>query len=352
MIISTFLALALAMIFLVLIFNSRGTPSVYVDESNTIIGDSISEKGFFRVNGANLHYFIKGKNINNPILLYLHGGMPDYFLTRKHPTGLDEVFTVVWLDQRGAGMSANEFFPDKNRILDTLISDIKEVTELLEERFNQKKIYLMGHSGGTYLGVKTIEKFPELYKAYIGVAQISYQKLSEKLAYDYIKEKYAEKMEKNKVSAILEKFPVSLDTAIPKEYYRIRDKAMHSLGIGTMRSIDNVFTGIFLPSLLFNEYSFSDKFNLWKGKAKSGLSMMWEEIINEDLSIENTEFDIPIYFFHGIYDYTCSYTLSKDYFEKIKAPKKAFSTFENSAHSPIFEEPEKCLEIIRNNILD
>ena len=56
------------------------------------------------------------------------------------------------------------------------------------------------------------------------------------------------------------------------------------------------------------------------------------------------ELDLPVYFFEGIYDYTCSYTVAKDYFEKLKAPVKGFYTFEHSAHSPIFEEPEKMLK--------
>ncbi len=49
--------------------------------------------------------FIKGKNTRNPVLLYLHGGIPDYFLTQRYPKGLDEHFTVVWWEQRGSGLS-------------------------------------------------------------------------------------------------------------------------------------------------------------------------------------------------------------------------------------------------------
>jgi hypothetical protein len=54
-----------------------------------------------------------------------------------------------------------------------------------------------------------------------------------------------------------------------------------------------------------------------------------------------TALDLPNYFFHGKFDYTCSYVLAKDYFETLKAPAKGFSTFEQSAHSPLFEEPGK-----------
>jgi pimeloyl-ACP methyl ester carboxylesterase len=94
-----------------------------------------------------------------------------------------------------------------------------------------------------------------------------------------------------------------------------------------------------------------EKINLWRGKASSGVSYLWDEQITTDLSKEVTKFDVPIYFFSGIYDYTVSYTLAKDYFEKVNAPVKGFYSFERSAHSPIFEEPEKVQKILREDIL-
>ena len=70
-----------------------------------------------------------------------------------------------------------------------------------------------------------------------------------------------------------------------------------------------------------------------------------------DLSKEVTELSIPVYFFEGIYDYTCSYTLAKEYFDQLKAPTKGFYTFEQSAHSPLFEEPEKMRRILQEDVL-
>ena len=64
-----------------------------------------------------------------------------------------------------------------------------------------------------------------------------------------------------------------------------------------------------------------------------------------------TELSIPVYFFHGIYDYTCSYTEARAYFEVIKAPVKGFYTFDQSAHSPIFEEPDKVRRILNTDVL-
>ena len=57
------------------------------------------------------------------------------------------------------------------------------------------------------------------------------------------------------------------------------------------------------------------------------------------------------YFVHGRYDYTASYPLALDYFDKLDAPLKGFYTFENSAHSPAFEEPENMLRVLREDVL-
>jgi pimeloyl-ACP methyl ester carboxylesterase len=61
--------------------------------------------------------------------------------------------------------------------------------------------------------------------------------------------------------------------------------------------------------------------------------------------------DLPVYFFSGRYDYTVNYTLAKDYLEKLKAPIKGFYTFDQSAHSPIFEEPDKVQKIMEEDVL-
>ena len=70
-----------------------------------------------------------------------------------------------------------------------------------------------------------------------------------------------------------------------------------------------------------------------------------------DLTSNVRELDIPVYFFHGIYDCTVSYPLAKDYFDKLQAPVKGFYAFDESAHSPLFEEPDKIRYILREDIL-
>jgi pimeloyl-ACP methyl ester carboxylesterase len=126
---------------------------------------------------------------------------------------------------------------------------------------------------------------------------------------------------------------------------------MHGAGIGTTREMDSVVTGIFLPSWQFREYTLGEKINLWRGKITSRKSGLWDKMQATDMAQTVTELEIPAYFFHGKYDYTCAYPLAKEYFGKLNAPLKGFYTFENSAHSPIFEEPDKALKILREDVL-
>ncbi len=84
---------------------------------------------------------------------------------------------------------------------------------------------------------------------------------------------------------------------------------------------------------------------------RSGVSILWDKILVTDLAKQVPELDIPVYFFHGIYDYTVSYPLAKAYFDTLKAPMKGFYTFEQSAHSPMFEEPAKVQRILQADVL-
>src|SRR5690349_1682359 len=134
--------------------------------------------------------------------------MPDYFLTGKYPTGLEDYFTVVWWEQRGSGMSYGANIPPESLTLNQMISDTLEVTHYLRQRCHKEKIYMMAHYGGSFIGIQAAEKYPVLYYAYIEVAQISYQRESEKMAYDYMLEQFKANSD-NEMVRKLEAAPVS-----------------------------------------------------------------------------------------------------------------------------------------------
>ena len=335
--------LVLALIFVGVLFAmSPGKVKPVLDGSGKPLPGSISEKVFVDINGVKQGMFIQSTDVSHPVLLYLHGGMPDYFLTERYPTGLEDLFTVVWWEQRGSGLSYSADIPRESLNLDQMISDTLALTDYLRNRFHQDKIYLMGHSGGTFIGIQAAARAPEKYYAYIGVAQMANQLKSEKLAYDYMLQQFKQNGDTGMVRK-LEAHPVTMEGGTPPEYLALRDQAMHSLGIGTMHNMRSVVTGILLPSFMSPQYTLPEKVNTWTGKARSGVAALYNTMIATDLSKTLPELTIPVYFLEGKYDYTCTYSVAREYFDVLKAPVKGFYTFEQSAHSPMFEEPEKWI---------
>jgi pimeloyl-ACP methyl ester carboxylesterase len=207
----------------------------------------------------------------------------------------------------------------------------------------------MGRSGGTFFGIQAAARHPELYHAYIAVAQISNQLESERLAHRHMLQRYQAEG-KLKMARRLEEAPVGTTAPLPAAYMKLRDGAMHELGVGTTRDMQSIFSGIFLRSLLHREYTLGEKFNLWRGKLFSGNSL-WNTQLSTDLTQQVTRLDIPVYFLHGVHDHTVSYPLAKAYFDRLHAPVKGFYTFEQSAHTPFFEEPGKVREILRTDVV-
>ena len=333
---------------------SPGQPQPFRAENGEPLAGSLSEKISVEINGTAQGMFIQSKDVRNPVLLFLHGGpgMPEYWLTQRYPTGLEEDFTVVWWEQRGAGLSYRTDLPTETMTAEQFVADTLAVSRYLIERFGQPKIYLMGHSWGSYIGIQAAAQSPELYHAYIGVGQLTHQIESEQLAYAYALEQYRARGDTRMVRK-LEAAPPSQTAPLPAEYMALRDAYMHGIGIGTTRDMDSVITGIFLPSWQFREYTLGEKVSLWRGKfySRSPEFGLWDTMLTADMSQKVPRLELPAYFFHGLYDYTCSYSLAKAYAETLSAPLKGFYTFAESAHSPMFEEPEKMRQILRQDVL-
>jgi pimeloyl-ACP methyl ester carboxylesterase len=351
LIISIFVAGILILVVVLQVWSYPGKPKPFLDEYGNPLPGSLSEKLYLDINGVKQGMFIKSKDTSHPVLLFLHGGpgMPEYFLSEQYPTGLEDHFTVAWWDQRGAGLSYSADVTPEMMTYEQLIADTLEVTNYLRRRFGKEKIYLMAHSGGTFLGIQVAAQAPELYHAYIGVAQVSYQLESEQLAYSYAIAEYKKNGNLNMLRK-LEAAPPTSMVPLPAAYDALRDPYMHDLGVGTTRDMKSVVTGVFVPSWQFREYTLGEKVNLWRGKFFS-MRMLRDQAFSTDLTKQVTELAVPVYFFSGRYDYTVNYTLAKNYFENLRAPVKGFYTFEQSAHSPMFEEPERARRILLEDVL-
>jgi len=355
MLIFLLVAIPIALLTLLLLWSPGRIPP-FMDNNGNPIAGSISEKIVVNINGVEQGMFLRSVNTDNPVLLFVHGGpgMPEYFLNEKYPVGLESAFTVCWWEQRGAGLSYSPDFSANDITVDQLVADTIALTDYLAARFGQKMIFLMGHSWGTFIGIQAAARTPEKYAAYIGVAQVSNQRQSERLAYNYMREQYQQTNDKKRCEQ-LEAYPITTaDTDMLLAYYAslVRDDSMHHLGIGTTHTMKSLLTGIVLPLMQCRAYTLREKIHIWRGKAFLGRSTnLRKEMLTTNLMEKVTRLGIPAYFVSGIYDYTVSYALSKQYLQKIEAPQKGFYTFYDSAHSPLFEEPERFMRVLTEDVL-
>ena len=342
------------LIFSFLYIISPGSPTEFKDKQGNIIKNSVAEMRYVKIGGIDQFILIRGKSKDNPLLLILHGGpgTPETPMFRKYNSELEEYFTIVYWEQRGAGKSYNKSIPDSSMTLDQFINDTHELTYFLKTQFKKDKIFLLGHSWGSLLGVKTINKYPNDYHAYIGIGQVANQSKSEILSYQFVLKKAKED---NNIKALKELNEIG-------EY---SDENLNRIGLtnwlftqrewvlrygGTTYNPDNVVDIIVLSLLFCKEYTIGDKITFFKGNNTSIINL-FPAFINTNLSETDPELKIPVYFLQGINDYQTNYSVAREYFDKLKAPKKEFIPFNKSSHLLPFEEPEKFHDIMINQVL-
>jgi len=334
---------------------SPGKSEAFRDENGKILDGSISEKIFVNIGGVKQGMFIRSKNTDNPVLLFLHGGpgFPNYFLFEKFNPGLEDFFTLCYWEQRGGGLSFTPEVSIESMNLEQLASDAIEVTHYLQNRFGKEKIYLLAWSGGTTIALPVISKAPELFHAYIAMGQITRQRESERIAYDFMIKQLTELNDQRSVKELKKFNDLETESDLISFYNSgTRDNLMHELGIGTMRNMKSVFKDIFLPVWTCRAYTLSEKYNIWKSKLMFlHRTNLRNETLTTNFSEAYPELAVPVYFMCGKYDLTVNVDLSKDYYNRLNAPLKGFYSFENSAHGPLFEEPERFRAILEYDIL-
>jgi len=134
------------------------TPPI-VNESGNAPKNSIVELREIELNGRNQWISLRGWYKNAPVLLFLAGGPGGTQMAevRHELTELEKHFVVVNWEQPGSGKS---YYSErtKNITPETYIQDGHALTEYLKERFSQEKIYLMGESWGSALGIFLVDR--------------------------------------------------------------------------------------------------------------------------------------------------------------------------------------------------
>jgi len=294
-----------------------------------------------KLGGVEQWLLIRGQDTSNPVLLFLHGGpgSPEMPLQHHFGCGLEEYFVVVHWDQRGAGKSYHVRIPEETMNIEQFISDAHELVELLRKRFGAEKIYVIGHSWGTVVGTLLVQRYPELFYAYLGIGQCVDLQRNEVLSYQFVLSE-ARRRGNLKAERQLEKIG-------PPPYANLRElgtqrKWLTRFGGGITR--EGKYRPLIKIAIDAPEYTPADFVKYLYGNYY-GSKHMEDEVMTINFLEQAPRLLVPVYFFEGRYDYNTPWELVQEYYEKLDAPQgKHLVWFENSAHSPNMEEPEKFLE--------
>lgn len=317
------------------------TPDVCDDEGNTP-ENSISELIQVELNGRKQSISIRGTDKSKPVLLFLAGGPGGTQLAAvRYELGeLEKHFVMVGWDQPGAGKSYNAL-DIKDITVETYVQDGYKLTEYLLERFGKEKIYLVGESWGSALGIFMIERHPELYYAFIGTGQMVDFAETERIDYEkaikIAKEKkdnnILKKLEANGVPPYYGK-DVTWKSAVYLNYlnkFMSANPEIHNPGFNTLRDIFS------------SEYGIFDKINYVRGIINT-FNHVYQQLYDIDLRKDYTKLSVPVYFFIGRHDVNAPPSLVEDYFTVLEAPEKEIVWFEYSGHNPWINENKRFVE--------
>jgi len=317
---------------------TASTPRI-VDGNGNTPENSIAELIKLELNGRKQWISLRGWDKNAPVLLFLAGGPggTQMAAVRHELAELEKHFVVVNWDQPGSGKS---YYAEKTKNItpETYIQDGHALTEYLKERFSQEKIYLVGESWGSALGIFLVDKYPESYHALIGTGQMVDFAETERMDY----EKAMEIAQSKGDTAFMEKLTangkppyygkdVTWKSALYLNYlsaYMAGSPEIHNPGYNTLRDICS------------SEYGLLDKINFFRGIVNT-YNHVYQQLYTIDMRKDYTKLDVPVYFFLGRHDVNAPTVLVEEYAQVLDAPDKGIIWFEHSGHSPWINEPVK-----------
>jgi pimeloyl-ACP methyl ester carboxylesterase len=332
--------------------SSSPSPADCCGEARRIIEDlgrivtpnGVDDRFEARIGGIGQSVSVRGKDRDNPILLFVHGGpaSPAMPLGWTFQRPWEDWFTVVQWDQRGAGKTYRANDPGKvgpTLHIDRYVDDTLEMIAMLRGRYGKRKVVLVGHSWGTVLGLKAALRRPEWIHAYVGIGQVINFSDNERYGFDYALARARAGGNAEAVRELESIAPYPGDRPLTRERIGQQRKwAQHYGGLSAYREASGYY---FDAPKLSPDYDRADREAIDQGSLLT-LSRVLPEWTQVDFK-PVTEVAFPVFMFMGRHDYTTPSEQAARWIAAVRAPAKRAVWFEHSAHLAPIEEPGKVL---------
>lgn len=295
----------------------------------------VEERVLIQLGGEKQYVEITGASNQNPVLLFIHGGpgWPQTPQLRYFSADLSKSFILTTWDQRGSGLSFQNNSNPKNLSLQQIIQDAHELTLLLKQKFKQDKIYLVGYSWGSLVGMLLAERFPEDYHAYIGLAQVINLRSAVQTSRKWIAEQATANHDQVALNTLAQLNKPGFCQSELDCFFQQQELLNKYHGA--------VYDTTVLAKLekAMTQYPDYQKYD-WEKGFQFSIQHLEKDLFATNLE-KVKELKVPVYFLLGRHDWNVPSVLAEAFLKKLKAPHKEIIWFENSAHELLEEEAGK-----------
>ncbi len=290
---------------------------------------AVHEAGYVQIGGVPQWIEIRGWDQMNPVILWLHGGPGAPVLPASYTSFLpwEKTFTIVHWHQRGAGLTyAAAPLDGPPLTIDRMVQDGIEVAEHLRSRLHKDKIILIGHSWGSVIGTRMVQRRSELFAAYVGTGQ------SNSLEDDG-RDLFAAAMKRANASGNAR----AIESLTNVSSLPLTD--IHRMDVvrtwGKTEDISDNPLLLLMAPLISPGYPISRSLSLGKAFEGSRRALFDEQ---QQVRVERDvpELATPAFLFQGKDDWQVSTPAAARYFERLRAPRKDIVLFDGGHFVYVF----------------
>jgi alpha-beta hydrolase superfamily lysophospholipase len=262
---------------------------------------------------------------------------------------LEDDFTIVNWDERGVGKSYAQL--DTDLTLDRVVADAIQLAELLRARFHERRIYVMGESWGSVLGVLAVQQRPGLFHAYIGTGQMVDIGETDRRIYDALLASAERTGDTGVVAQMRGYGPPPYETVWANAYVMAHYEQLvpewEVLPYVEARYEDDPYGPW---GVLGSEYTLVDRVNVLRGLIDY-FATLYPQLQQIDFRRDATQLDVPVYLIVGGHELPARADLVPEWFELLEAPEKRLIRFADAGHAPAFEDFRRLERLFVTDVL-
>ena len=300
------------------------------------------------INNSEQWILVRGKNEHAPLLLQVQAGpgLPHICYAEAMQKNLtwENDYLVVYWDQRGCGKSYSKHTDPATINLQQSADDILACAKYLLKTYHQKKITLIGYSLGATAALMAVSKDSSLFNNVVLVGIDIDLARATKYAFKFGRE---QALKRNDAKIVKQIEKIENKPVVNAKLFEQRAKIISRYG-GIV--VTKTYNQLFIDAIKYlwqsKAYTFKDILKTVKG-IEFCQNALLPRIENLNLFEYEIYTTLPIHFVQGAKDAIAPMELMQSYFKHLNIPNSTLSVFENSAHMPQLEQPQKFYQLLK-----